>query len=318
MKATVSVVMCTCNGERYVREQLDSILSQTWPLHEVIVQDDCSTDTTPDIISSYAARDPRIRFFRNAERLGFNRNYQSACQRATGQFVAISDQDDVWLPEKIARQVEAIGDHDLCFSAHLRGADRQHTNVVSPQYSLEALLFQGFAGHTMLLRTDLVQQPDAWLPRFYYDWSLAVAAQLRNGIVRLDEPLNWHRSHEASAARSQQARFFPKVHERPTWQPYVLGLGSYRRLQRKPQWQQFYRHVVDHTADGRQPLAHRLSRLMLSRRPSDLLRLCRLCMKHRTTIYPDPSKAQGLRGRIRSFCYPFIFAYHNTTFDLDR
>lgn len=317
MEATVSVVMCTYNGERYLREQLDSILMQTYPLHEVIVQDDGSTDSTPDIVASYAARDSRIRFFRNAERLGFNRNFQSVCQRVTGQFVAISDQDDVWLPEKIARQVEAIGRHDLCFSAHLRGADRQHTHVVSPQYSLEALLFQGFAGHTMLLRTDLVQQPDAWLPRFYYDWSLAVAAQLRNGIVRLDEPLNWHRSHEASAARSQQARFFPKVHERPTWQPYVLGIGSYRRLQRKPQWQQFYRHVADHTADGRQPLVHRLSRLMLSRRPSDLLRLCRLCMKHRATIYPDPSKAQGLRGRIRSFCYPFIFAYHNTTFDLD-
>ena len=53
---TVSVVMCTYNGEKYLREQMDSILAQTYPIHEIIVRDDCSTDATLDILREYAQR----------------------------------------------------------------------------------------------------------------------------------------------------------------------------------------------------------------------------------------------------------------------
>lgn len=56
-KNTVSVVMCTYNGEEFLREQMDSILAQTYPIMEIIVQDDCSTDNTVDIIKRYAVKD---------------------------------------------------------------------------------------------------------------------------------------------------------------------------------------------------------------------------------------------------------------------
>ncbi len=92
---TVAVVMCTYNGGMFLREQLDSILRQTYPISEIIVQDDCSTDDTMDILRSYAARDNRVRVTRNAVNLGFNRNFRSAVMKATADFVAISDQDDV-------------------------------------------------------------------------------------------------------------------------------------------------------------------------------------------------------------------------------
>ena len=91
---TVSVVMATYNGEKYIREQIDSILGQSYPVYELVIQDDCSTDSTLAIAEDYARRYPNVKVFENQRNLGFNLNFQIACMRATGDFVAISDQDN--------------------------------------------------------------------------------------------------------------------------------------------------------------------------------------------------------------------------------
>ena len=200
---TVDVVMCTYNGERYLREQLDSIIGQTYPIHRLIVQDDRSTDGTVAIVREYAARYPFISLYVNGRNLGYNLNFKSAVMRATADFVAISDQDDVWFADKIARQVEAIGGHNICFSAHVRGSRLEGARRVEPQHSLKALLFHGFAGHTMLLRRDYVQREGAWLDCIIYDWSLALNAYFYRdkAITYIAEPLNWHRTHPDEAGR---------------------------------------------------------------------------------------------------------------------
>ena len=69
----------------------------------------------------------------NTHNLGFNLNFKTACMRATADLIAISDQDDVWMPEKIQKQVQAIGDYNLCFSAHLRGERMETAHIVSSQ-----------------------------------------------------------------------------------------------------------------------------------------------------------------------------------------
>ena len=171
---SVSVVMCTYNGEHFLREQMDSILAQDYPLHEIIVQDDRSTDDTWDILQTYAKAHPGLfKLFRNDEQLGFNRNFHTALMRATGQYVAISDQDDIWFPQKIRRQVEAIGEAYLCFSDYytdLHYTLPQH-NYVSPRTDFEHMLFYDCTpGHSMLLRTDFVKGIKLWNYDIYYDW----------------------------------------------------------------------------------------------------------------------------------------------------
>lgn len=314
---TVAVVMCTYNGEKFLREQLDSIVTQTYPVSELIIQDDCSTDSTPDILKEYAARYSFMRVYRNEHNLGFNLNFKSAVMRATARYVAISDQDDVWMPEKIERLVGAIGNFNICCSDHLRGTSMTSAHRVSPRISLEALLFGGFAGHTMLLRRDFVQREDVWLNGIYYDWSLALNAYFfgSHAIKHVDEALNWHRSHPGEAALLQSLSVNPAQGSRPTWQPYIYGIAHYRRLQRKPSWRNLYSHVLLHTSPE-YPLHHLMARLMLSRNPFALLRLCALCLKHRGTVYPDPTKTRGLMGCVRSFFYPMIFAYRCSQFDL--
>lgn len=200
---TVSVVMCTYNGKQFLREQMDSILAQDYPLHEIIVQDDRSTDDTWDILQTYAKAHPGLfKLFRNDEQLGFNRNFHTALLRATGQYVAISDQDDIWFPQKISKQVAAIGNADLCFSDYY--TDLHYTlplhNYVSPRTDFEHMLFYDCTpGHSMLLRTDFVKGIKLWNYDIYYDWWLSMHAQMGHGLVKVDEALNWHRHYDGSA-----------------------------------------------------------------------------------------------------------------------
>lgn len=314
-KPKVSVVVATYNGAKYLRQQLDSIISQTYPLHEIIIQDDCSTDSTVDICCQYEAEHANVHFFRNATNIGFNKNFETACMRTSGDFVALSDQDDVWYPDKIEKQVEAIGNYDICFCCHMRGRKRENSSYVTPQYSLEALLFTGFAGHTMLLRGDFVRKESNWMDYIHYDWSLAINAQLKRGIVRIDEPLNWHRTHDDSAIASEQRRFGKEFSRKQTWQPYVYGWQSYRLLQKKDNWKRLYTYIYDHTSLSFQPLAHKMSELMLYPGLLSLLRLCCICLKHRDSIYWN-GNAKGFMGKVRSFAYPLIFTVNNVQYDL--
>ena len=97
----VSIAMCTYNGEKWLRAQLDSILSQTYTNLELVIIDDGSRDRTIDIIKEYAAGDPRIKYHVNAETLGYNRNFEKALRLCSSDLIAISDQDDIWQPHKI-------------------------------------------------------------------------------------------------------------------------------------------------------------------------------------------------------------------------
>ncbi len=306
--------MCTYNGEKYLREQLDSILNQTYPIMEIIIQDDVSTDSTVAICNEYAAKHDNIRVYINKENAGVNVNFRTACKRATADFIAISDQDDVWFPDKIEKLVNAIGSHAMAFSTHLRGEDMDHCHVVAPAYTLPAIIFSSFAGHTTMVTRELAQADDTWTERIIYDWCLCSKAWSRGGIVRVEEPLGWHRIHseEFCAKRNKEYNVPDK---RLTWQPYVQGYKKFRQLQLLDNWKEFYGKIYHDTSDGQDALAHTLAGLMLRRGFLSTMRLCLLTMKHRRELYQRTKNApKGLMGLIRGFGLPFIFAYYNLDF----
>ena len=88
----ISVCMATYNGEKYLREQVGSILTQLGENDELVVSDDGSTDSTIDILKSY--NDPRIKIFINTGRHGVNSNFENALRHADGDYIFLSDQDD--------------------------------------------------------------------------------------------------------------------------------------------------------------------------------------------------------------------------------
>ncbi len=100
MSYTVSVAMATYNGEKYLREQLDSIYGQTLVPDEVVVYDDKSSDGTVEILEEYKIK-YGLKYYINDVNHGVNRNFENAIRACVGDYVAISDQDDKWFPNKV-------------------------------------------------------------------------------------------------------------------------------------------------------------------------------------------------------------------------
>lgn len=108
--------MTTYNGVKYLREQIESILSQTYKDFELIICDDCSKDSTVSILKKYQNKDSRVKYFINESNLGFKKNFEKAISLCSGEYVAFSDQDDIWLPEKLEESITHIGNNNLLCS----------------------------------------------------------------------------------------------------------------------------------------------------------------------------------------------------------
>ena len=170
---SISIAMATYNGERYLREQLDSILAQTVSFQELIICDDASIDGTWSILSEYAKKDHRIKILRNEHNIGFLKNFERVLKLCTGDFVALSDQDDIWLPEHLEILLNGIGNKMLIAGdAEIIDADGKRTGKLLsyctnldyvPDSDLDKAYFLFFYtsqyhGMTMLMRNTFLKQ----------------------------------------------------------------------------------------------------------------------------------------------------------------
>jgi len=200
----VSIALCTYNGSRFLAQQMDSLLSQTHPLLEIVVADDASSDDTVAILEKYARLDPRVSVSVNPANLGFARNFECALARCRGTFIAPCDQDDVWLPDKISMLVAAIGEHPLayCDSTHID----EHGNPTGPRMSdivpmlstdHPAMFAFGncVSGHAMLFRRELIARALPVPAEFFYDWWIAAVAASAGGIVFRNHSRVLYRQH---------------------------------------------------------------------------------------------------------------------------
>ena len=109
--------MATYNGERHIREQLDSIISQTFVEFEVIICDDCSTDNTLSILREYEKKDKRIHVYKNEINIGFLKNFEKILSFCIGEYIACCDQDDIWNETHLETLLDNIGEND-CVGAN--------------------------------------------------------------------------------------------------------------------------------------------------------------------------------------------------------
>lgn len=116
MNRKVSVVTPSYNSERYIARTIESVQAQTYTDWEMVIVDDCSTDSTRQIVQSYADKDPRIRLLTQKENAGAAMARTRSMRESTGRFVAYLDADDIWLPEKLEKQVKFMLDNDCGFS----------------------------------------------------------------------------------------------------------------------------------------------------------------------------------------------------------
>ncbi|MCM1030927.1 MAG: glycosyltransferase [Oscillibacter sp.] len=303
----ISVVMCTYNGAQYLAEQISSIVTQTYPIHELIIQDDGSTDDTIEIIHQFQAKYPYIQLFQNKEHLGINQNFFSAMERVTGEFIAISDQDDIWLINKLEKQIKYIGEYDICFSTYYYDDiySKDLKQIRKPIYNIESQIFGNYIpGHTMLVKKELIKKINLPAP-VCYDYWLAIYAHFHNGIIRLNEPLNWRRLHKASATA-----LINQKHNCNFLAPYFMGAFYLKKLRHNTNWKYFISFIYEHSSqDTKFLLTRTLSKMLMKSDSFGLLKLCFLTLKYKNLIYPRHSKS--FLSYFRAFFFPFIYAYHH-------
>lgn len=206
----ISVAMATYNGEKYVLEQINSILAQSYQDFEIIICDDCSTDRTRDILEKLAEQDKRIKLYFNQENLGFKRNFEKAITLSNGEYVAFSDQDDIWTPNHLEVLIDNIGTADiscadsLYVTADINSMERTfkqavELNAIPEQNDCFLHIFFNsnyVQGACMLMKTSFAKK---YLPIpenvSYHDCWYSMNAALDNGIIFTDTIINRYRQH---------------------------------------------------------------------------------------------------------------------------
>ena len=108
MKERIDVLLATYNGEKYLKEQIDSILNQTYKNIRLIISDDCSKDNTPKILKEYEKADSRVVVHFHQKNMGVTKNFEYLLNQVESNLYMTSDQDDVWLPQKIEKSYETL------------------------------------------------------------------------------------------------------------------------------------------------------------------------------------------------------------------
>ncbi|MCE4538158.1 glycosyltransferase family 2 protein [Pelomonas sp. P7] len=207
-KPRISVCIATYNGQLYVEEQLRSILAQLGCEDEVILSDDGSKDATVQTVRDIG--DPRVHVLPCGPNLGHVRNFERALKAASGDVIFLSDQDDVWAPEKVREVMAALAAHPRVQMVHhaLTTMDEAGRTLDPRWNSVEEGEFRGAAflaaqcvrcrvfGCAVALRRSLL---DILLPFpasvYAHDHWLTVAAAAADGLYQLDKPLVRYRQH---------------------------------------------------------------------------------------------------------------------------
>ena len=208
----IDVLMATYNGEKYVREQIDSILNQTYQNIELYISDDGSTDTTKQILNEYEKQDSRVHVFHQEKNLGYISNFGFLMQQVQSEYYMFADQDDVWLKDKIEHTFQKMKE---------KGADLVYTDLRVVDQDLHELypsfwdylkirkkveyddlrseyLYNCVTGCTILTKKKFIDQilplptKSEYMP---HDYWVSLVVALHGKIAHLDEKTILYRQH---------------------------------------------------------------------------------------------------------------------------
>ena len=203
----VSIAVATYNGGKYLRVQLDTLIAQTYTNLEIIVSDDGSDDGTLTTLNEYAGRYPHFSVYNNAAPHGIKKNFENAIKYCNGTYIAFCDQDDVWMPEKIEKLVNNIGDYSLIYHNSLF-VDYEG-NSLGKTFASKLKLYEGFdsraflmcntvSGHALLFHRRMMDIALPFPDARHHDWWLAFRAAEHGGVKYIDEVLVHYRQHPES------------------------------------------------------------------------------------------------------------------------
>ncbi|HGI4398329.1 TPA: glycosyltransferase family 2 protein [Streptococcus agalactiae] len=221
----VNILMPTYNGEKFLAQQIESIQKQTFKEWNLLIRDDGSSDKTCDIIRNFTAKDSRIRFINENEHhnLGVIKSFFTLVNYEVADFYFFSDQDDVWLPEKLSVSLEAAkhkaSDVPLLVYTDLKVVN-QELNILQDSMIraqshhanttlLPELTENTVTGGTMMINHALAEKWFTPNDILMHDWFLALLAASLGEIIYLDLPTQLYRQHDNNVlgARTMDKRF---------------------------------------------------------------------------------------------------------------
>lgn len=253
MMSPISIVLCTYNGERYLDEQLRSLRAQEG-VAEIVVVDDGSTDGTRALLRAHASADTRVRVHHNGVRTGVSGNFERGIGLARCEWVALSDQDDIWLPWKLAR-LRRAWNGQACLIHHASHKFRGREPDSLPFSARQDRKFRGGAphqlffrnsvvGHTILMRREVALRLMPFPRDSLHDWWLGVGASSMGTVQYVDEYLVHYRIHESNAycacgsrarrrmeALDARIRFLASVEDRPWLTPELVAFAQAYRAE---------------------------------------------------------------------------------------
>lgn len=198
----ISVCIATYNGEKYIEEQISSILMQIGENDEIVISDDGSKDNTLGIIEKFS--DKRILVVKNNSKKGVNHNFENALKNACGDFIFLSDQDDIWLPNKIEVCVKELEKYDLVVS-NCKVIDKNKNSIQESYFDVVKSgkgFFKNFYKSTYLgcclaFKKEILQ---GILPMpvnllLFHDWWFGFISELCYKVKFIDIPCMYYRRH---------------------------------------------------------------------------------------------------------------------------
>ena len=229
----VSIVMATFNGEKFIVEQIDSVLSQSYRAIELIICDDGSSDKTVEIVKSYVKKHKCIALHQNSKNLGFVKNFEKGIGLSSAKYIALCDQDDIWesnklevLMDEMVKQECITATTPVMIHSDLCVVDAQNRMQYDSYFKLKKYTLKeikdlghiagpcGVMGNTILfnqaLKEKILPFPDC--VAFHDQW-IALVNEVIGIRVTLNRPLLRYRVHEGNSSNSQQkiTHYFPQL-----------------------------------------------------------------------------------------------------------
>lgn len=224
----ISVCLATYNGEKFIKEQLDSILLQLGPEDEIIVSDDSSTDNTLNIIKSY--KDERIKVYANQKYHSPIYNFENAIKKAIGQYIFLADQDDIWLPHKVEKMRPLLEQYDLVMSN--AQVVNSSLNIIKEKFysnnPIKPFLFNviknPYTGCLLAINRNMLKYILPFPKKLpMHDMWIGLCIQIFSKTYFLDENLVLYRRHGMNVSSASEKSSLPYLY-RFKYRIYILFL----------------------------------------------------------------------------------------------
>ena len=229
----VSIIMATYNGSGYVTQQIESILSQEYAAFELIIVDDNSTDNTVEIILELAKEDSRIALHANDRNMGVVRSFEKGIILSTGELIALSDQDDIWLPNHLNVLIESIGQKSLAHTDSFMMYGNYKSNRLFSSYFSWVYRLNDVEKVTYLTQANYVRGASCLFTKSLkqyilpfpqnipmHDHWIAFCAASFNGIHDTELPTTYYRRHDSTVTTEKRLDLKKILN----WEPQVFAM----------------------------------------------------------------------------------------------